>query len=57
MLGVDLWLILFIAFYGAFSLLCIFVGLKKIFKKKQKRPNLILIKGGKKDKGPYGKSR
>lgn len=56
MYGLDAGMLLYVVFYSALTLLCIVAGVTRIYKnlKKKKKPNLILIQGGKKDKGPFG---
>jgi hypothetical protein len=59
MYGIDWLLISFMSLYGIFAVLCFAAAYKKYkkYKNKKRRANLTLIRGGKKEDGPYGKSR
>lgn len=59
MYGLDVGMIIFVGIYLGIAALCFIAAGRKLYKKltKKKRPKLTLIQGGKKDNGPYGKSR
>lgn len=58
MTNVEMFLFTTMCMYFGFAMFCFSVGITKLvkfIKSYKKRPNLKLIDGGKKDKGPYNK--
>ena len=57
MASIDAGLILFALLYGGFLILCLVVAYRryKALAAKARKPKLILLQGGKKDRGPYDK--
>lgn len=57
--GLDFFLTMFVLCYLLIGILSIIVGIKKIkeYKRMMKKSKLIIIQGGKQERGPYGKSR
>jgi NADH:ubiquinone oxidoreductase subunit 3 (subunit A) len=53
----DAWIIIFTLLYGFIAILCFTVAFKKFLNyrkySKNKKPNLTIIDGGKKERGPY----
>lgn len=52
-MGIDVGLILFVLFYSALMSLCFIVAYNKykIFIAKRRKPKLVLLQGGKKERG------